>query len=92
MTCGKKCPWDKKQTIQTLRQLTIEETYDWPMPSPIMIGKLLRKRSATCYYTLYFMAKIGTEQNQFTLLKRSTVFVINWWLVILNIYCRYEGK
>ena len=22
-----KCPWDKKQTIQTLRQLTIEETY-----------------------------------------------------------------
>ena len=21
------CPWDKKQTIQTLRQLTIEETY-----------------------------------------------------------------
>ena len=23
-----KCPWDKKQTIQTLRQLTIEETYE----------------------------------------------------------------
>lgn len=22
------CPWDKKQTIQTLRQLTIEETYE----------------------------------------------------------------
>ena len=23
-----KCPWDKKQTIQTLRHLTIEETYE----------------------------------------------------------------
>ena len=23
-----KCPWDKKQTIQTLRQMTIEETYE----------------------------------------------------------------
>jgi len=23
-----KCPWDRKQTIQTLRQLTIEETYE----------------------------------------------------------------
>src|SRR5690242_15015809 len=23
-----RCPWDKKQTIQTLRQLTIEETYE----------------------------------------------------------------
>ncbi len=23
-----KCPWDKKQTIQTLRQLTIEETFE----------------------------------------------------------------
>ena len=22
------CPWDKKQTIQTLRQLTIDETYE----------------------------------------------------------------
>jgi uncharacterized protein YabN with tetrapyrrole methylase and pyrophosphatase domain len=23
-----KCPWDKKQTIQSLRQMTIEETYE----------------------------------------------------------------
>ena len=23
-----KCPWDKKQTIQTLRQQTIEETFE----------------------------------------------------------------
>jgi XTP/dITP diphosphohydrolase len=27
-----KCPWDKKQTMQTLRHLTIEETYEWVMP------------------------------------------------------------
>ena len=24
----KKCPWDRKQTIQSLRQMTIEETYE----------------------------------------------------------------
>jgi XTP/dITP diphosphohydrolase len=28
-----KCPWDKKQTLQTLRHLTIEETYELGMPS-----------------------------------------------------------
>jgi XTP/dITP diphosphohydrolase len=26
-------PWDKKQTLQTLRHLTIEETYELGMPS-----------------------------------------------------------
>ena len=62
-----KCPWDRKQTIQTLRQLTIEETYeltdsiteeDWPGIKEELGDLLLH---------IVFYAKIGTEQNKFTL-------------------------
>lgn len=62
-----KCPWDKKQTIQTLRQLTIEETYeladsitenDWPG---------IKEELGDIMLHLVFYAKIGAEQNQFTL-------------------------
>ena len=62
-----KCPWDKKQTIQTLRQLTIEETYeltdaitdeDWPGIKEELGDLLLH---------IVFYAKIGQEQNKFQL-------------------------
>ena len=62
-----KCPWDKKQTIETLRQLTIEETYeltdaitenDWPGIKEELGDLLLH---------IIFYAKIGAEKKQFTL-------------------------
>ena len=62
-----KCPWDKKQTIQTLRQLTIEETYelaeaisaeDWPGIKEELGDLLLH---------IVFYTKIGSEKNEFTL-------------------------
>ena len=62
-----KCPWDKKQTIQTLRHLTIEETYelaeaisaeDWPGIKEELGDLLLH---------IVFYSKIGTEKNEFTL-------------------------
>ena len=62
-----KCPWDKKQTIQTLRQLTIEETYeltdsitdeDWPGIKEELGDLLLH---------IVFYSKIGEEQQKFTL-------------------------
>ncbi len=28
MNCREQCPWDRKQTVETLRPLTIEETYE----------------------------------------------------------------
>ena len=61
------CPWDRKQTIQSLRQLTLEETYeladaitekDWPAIKEELGDLLLH---------IVFYAKIGTEQNAFTL-------------------------
>lgn len=62
-----KCPWDKKQTIETLRQLTIEETYeltdaitenDWPGIKEELGDLLLH---------IIFYAKIGAEKKTFTL-------------------------
>jgi MazG family protein len=62
-----KCPWDKKQTIQSLRQMTIEETYeladaitdeDWPGIKEELGDLLLH---------IVFYAKIGSEQKQFEL-------------------------
>jgi len=40
-----KCPWDKKQTLETLRHLTIEETYE--LSDAILEGhmKEIRKRT-----------------------------------------------
>ncbi len=62
-----KCPWDKKQTVQTLRQLTIEETYE--LADAITDGdwKGIKEELGDLMLHLVFYAKIGTEQNRFTL-------------------------
>ncbi len=62
-----KCPWDKKQTIETLRQLTIEETYE--LTDAISDGnwKGIKEELGDILLHLVFYSKIGTEQNQFTL-------------------------
>ena len=62
-----KCPWDKKQTIETLRQLTIEETYE--LTDAISEGdwKGIKEELGDILLHLVFYAKIGAEQNQFTL-------------------------
>lgn len=62
-----KCPWDKKQTIQTLRQLTIEETYE--LTDAITDGdwKGIREELGDLLLHIVFYAKIGAEQSQFTL-------------------------
>jgi MazG family protein len=61
------CPWDRKQTIQTLRTLSIEELYeladailaeDWPG---------IKEELGDLFLHLLFYARIGKEQNRFTL-------------------------
>ena len=63
----KKCPWDKKQTIQTLRQLTIEETYELADAITDNDWKGIKEELGDLMLHLVFYAKIGAEQNQFTL-------------------------
>ena len=62
-----KCPWDKKQTIQTLRQLTIEETYELADAITDNDWKGIKEELGDIMLHLVFYAKIGAEQNQFTM-------------------------
>ena len=62
-----KCPWDKKQTIQTLRQLTIEETYELADSITDSDWKGIKEELGDLMLHLVFYAKLGAEQNQFTL-------------------------
>src|SRR6187549_3389150 len=62
-----KCPWDKKQTIQTLRQLTIEETYELADAITDNDWKGIKEELGDLLLHIVFYAKIGSEQNKFTL-------------------------
>ena len=62
-----KCPWDKKQTIQTLRQLTIEETYELADAITDEDWKGIKEEIGDLLLHIVFYAKIGSEQKQFNL-------------------------
>jgi MazG family protein len=61
------CPWDKKQTIETLRQLTIEETYELTDAITNDDWQGIKEELGDLMLHLVFYAKIGAEQNKFTL-------------------------
>ena len=62
-----KCPWDKKQTIESLRHLTIEETYELTDAISVKDWKGIREELGDIMLHLVFYSKIGEEQKQFTL-------------------------
>ncbi len=62
-----KCPWDRNQTIDTLRPLTIEETYELADAITNNDWKNIKEELGDLMLHLIFYAKIGSEQNQFTL-------------------------
>jgi MazG family protein len=62
-----KCPWDKKQTIETLRQLTIEETYELTNAITDKDWKGIKEELGDLLLHIVFYAKIGAEKNEFTL-------------------------
>lgn len=62
-----KCPWDKKQTIDTLRSLTIEETYELADAITEKDWKGIREELGDLLLHIVFYAKIGREQEQFNL-------------------------
>lgn len=62
-----KCPWDKKQTIQTLRPLTIEETYELGDAILKEDWTGLKEELGDIMLHVVFYAKIAAEQQQFTL-------------------------
>ena len=59
------CPWDKKQTMETLRHLTIEETYE--LGDAILDNDLeeVKKELGDILLHIVFYAKIGSETEDF---------------------------
>ncbi|MDR1347896.1 MAG: nucleoside triphosphate pyrophosphohydrolase [Prevotellaceae bacterium] len=62
-----KCPWDQKQTIESLRYLTIEETYE--LADAILENNMddIRKELGDVLLHIVFYAKIASETGRFTL-------------------------
>ncbi len=60
-----KCPWDRKQTLQSLRHLTIEETYE--LADAILDDDLeeIKKELGDVLLHIVFYSKIGSEKNAF---------------------------
>lgn len=61
------CPWDKKQTIQTLRAMTIEETYELADAITTVDWENIKEELGDILLHILFYARIAKEQNQFTL-------------------------
>lgn len=59
------CPWDRKQTMQSLRHLTIEETYE--LGDAILDNDLeeVKKELGDLLLHIIFYSKIGSETNDF---------------------------
>ena len=60
-----KCPWDRKQTMETLRHLTIEETYE--LGDAILDKDLeeVKKELGDVLLHIVFYSKIGSEKKSF---------------------------
>lgn len=60
-----KCPWDRKQTLESLRHLTIEETYE--LADAILDNDLeeIKKELGDILLHIVFYAKIGSEKRAF---------------------------
>jgi len=62
-----KCPWDKKQTIHSLRKLTIEEMYELIDAIIDDDYQSIKEELGDIFLHLVFYAKIGEEKEAFTL-------------------------
>jgi XTP/dITP diphosphohydrolase len=63
----KGCPWDREQTYESLRHLTIEETYE--LSDAILEGDLegIRNELGDLMLHIVFYAKIGSESGSFSM-------------------------
>ena len=60
-----KCPWDQKQTFETLRNLTIEETYELTDAITKNDMQEIKGEVGDLFLHLVFYCKLGDEQGQF---------------------------
>ena len=62
-----KCPWDRKQTIQSLRQMTLEETYELTEAITENNWKSIREELGDLLLHVIFYSKIAEEKKEFTI-------------------------
>jgi XTP/dITP diphosphohydrolase len=62
-----KCPWDKEQTTESLRHLTIEETYELSDAILKNDAEEIKKELGDILLHIVFYAKIGEEKKQFNI-------------------------
>ena len=79
-----RCPWDKKQTIQSLRQMTLEETYELADAITEENWKAMKEELGDLLLHILFYSKIATEQEHFTITE-----VIEGMITIKNILISY---
>jgi len=62
------CPWDKKQTLESLRHLTIEETYE--LSDAILSGDMdeIRKELGDIMLHMVFYSRIASETSSFSIM------------------------
>jgi len=63
-----KCPWDKKQTLESLRYLTIEETYELSEAIIERDMEMIKKELGDLMLHLLFYSKIASEKGAFDIL------------------------
>ncbi len=61
------CPWDKKQTIESLRPQTLEEVYELTDAISNKDWQGIKEELGDVLLHLVFYSKIGAEQNQFSM-------------------------
>jgi XTP/dITP diphosphohydrolase len=68
------CPWDKKQTIESIRHLTIEETYE--LSDAILKGDMneIKKELGDLLLHIVFYARIAGETNAFDALCEKLIY------------------
>jgi XTP/dITP diphosphohydrolase len=62
-----KCPWDKKQTMESLRHLSIEETYELADAILEKDMKAIKGELGDLLLHIIFYSKIASETNDFTI-------------------------
>jgi XTP/dITP diphosphohydrolase len=62
-----KCPWDKKQTIHTLRQMTLEETYELTEAITSNDWNSIKEELGDLLLHILFYSRIGSEEQKFTI-------------------------
>src|SRR6266498_5689075 len=62
-----KCPWDQIQTVESLRHMTIEETYELADAITDKDWKGIKEELGDLLLHVLFYSRIGKEEKQFTL-------------------------